>query len=133
MTAYATTLRLGTALVLAALLVLAVAPAAMAQDATRGWERTGVSTGQSYDNGQAARAAGGSAATQETVGARGWEATSTAGGTTASASNDDRPVSATPQSPSISPTMLSLLALFAGAIVAFGAVRIIRPRPHRVA
>lgn len=126
MTGYAATRRLVSAFVLAALMVLAVAPAAIAgpaSDQLSGWERTS-------NSGKTQSAGGDSVATGTQVapvqGLRGWEATGTATGNSPRIAGDGQPVSS-PQAPSFSPTLLYVLAALAAIGVAFGTARMLRP------
>jgi hypothetical protein len=138
MTAYSKIQRLATAAVFAALTMLALAPGASAQTAgtpdgsqvqPRGWEQSTTVTGgpaRSYDNGQTARADGGGTVSTQP---RGWEATGVATkSSTSSASTDTDPFS-------ISTALLTVAALIAAGLVAFGMTRLLRPhgRPHGVA
>ena len=128
MTTYTAAHRFMMTMVLAALLVLGLAPAALAQTQERvGWERTSTSTGQS-DSGQVTQSSGIDAPAE---GLRGWEATGTATGTSPRVAGDDAPTSTPPASFSPSPTLLYVAAVVGALALAFGGIRLMRPHGGR--
>ena len=125
--------KLTVAAFLTALLVMALSPAALAADNSKGhgWEQTGVATGENDSNGQSVQAEGTTVQTAREVEVRGWEATGVA---TGESTRDIASTDSTSSTPVTTYALYALIAALAATLAAVGGMRVLRShRPQRVA